>query len=451
LAITSSGPKVLLTTSYRRTRGDYLDFLGGATRGFPKLSSPCRLSPGLRFLKQNVPEVEILEYPLWHEYVAKLKEGWDVVGFSVYQHDIGEVAAMADEARRHGVRETWAGNFGVLDAKVPTFVDKVFVGPAEDHLARLYGRRVRDEEIEHPAMMVHVSLRPGNIRHFTAGLLYTQRGCPFTCSFCQTPAFDKRRFTINYESIDRVVRYYRKVGVKYIFVMDEIFGTHPPFAAAVMDLFARHDFHWLAQSRAALFRRHLDAWHAHGLRIPIAGVEAMAQTSLDAVGKNQTLEEVIAFARRTAEKRGMFRFAYYMVGYENMTAEETLADARRLKKLGLDSCGVCVLTPYPGTPFWDHIATTYGIADGDYHHYKSKHLVWNHPHISPAQMQTLLTSVVNLLNNKAAIYGKFLSRLVWGGLRPVKPRRLWRDLVRAPVTTFFIDDRKLYLFPRLGR
>ncbi len=447
---TSSNPRVLITTAYRRSPGDYLDFLGGATRGFPKLSSPCRLSPGLRFLKQNVPEVEILEYPLWREYVAKLKEGWDIVGFSVYQHDIGEVEEMAEEARRQGVRETWAGNFGALDAKVPTLVDRVIIGPAEDHLARLFGRRVRDDEIEHPAMMVHVSLQPGNIRHFTAGLLYTQRGCPFTCSFCQTPAFDKRRFTINFDSIERALRFYRKVGVRYIFVMDEIFGAYPSFAERVTGLLARDYFHWLAQSRATLFLRHLDEWYERGLRLSLVGVESMSQSALNAVDKKQTLAETVEFARRSAEKRAMFRFAYYLIGYENMTFEDTMRDAHLLKELAFDSCGVCVLTPYPQTPLWDRLAAKYGITDADYHHYKSKHLVWNHPHMSAAEMQTLLTSTVNLLNNRAAMYGKFLTRLVWRGLRPTKPALLWRDLVKAPVASFFINDRKPYFFPRLG-
>jgi len=445
----STNPRVLLCTSYRRSRGDYLDFLGGATRGFPRLSSPLRVSPGLRFIKQNVPEVEILEYPRWDEYVAKLKEGWDVVGFSVYQHDIAEVEQMAEEARRQGVGETWAGNFGVLDAKVPGFVDRTFVGPAEDEIAQFFGHRVRDGEIEHPPMMIHVAFRPGNIRHFTAGLLYTQRGCPYTCAFCQTPAFDKRRFTINYDGIERVLRYYRKVGVKYVFVMDELFGVHPQFTARVTELFARYNLHWLCQSRAALFLRHLDEWYERGLRITLVGVESMSQTALDAIDKKQHVEEVREFARRSAEKRGMFRFAYYLIGYENMTVEETLRDAQRLKELNFDSCGVCVITPFPGTPFWEKVAADYGIFDKVYRHYKIKHLVWNHPSISPAQMQTLLTTVINMLNDRAAIYAKLFTRLLWGGLSPTKPALLWRDLVKVPLATLFINDRKQFFFPRL--
>ena len=446
----STNPRVLLCTAYRRSRDDYLDFLGGATRGLPKLSSPCRLSPGLRFIKQNVPEVEILEYPLWHEYVAKLKEGWDVVGFSVYQHDVAEIEAMAEEARRHGVGETWAGNFGVLDDSVPSMVDRTFVGPAEDQVAQFFGRRVRYEDIEHPAMTVHVSLRPGNIRHFSAGLLYTQRGCPFTCTFCQTPTFDKERFTINYESIERVLRYYRKIGVKYIFLMDEIFGFDKRFAESVTGLLARYNFHWLAQSRAALFLHYLDEWYERGLRIPLVGVEAMSPDALASIDKKQDVDDVRTFARRTAEKRGMFRFAYYLIGHEHMTVEDTLRDAQLLKELGFDSSGVCVLTPYPQTPLWDRLDAEYGIFDRTYSHYNSKHLVWNHPHISPAQMQILLKAVINLLNNRLAMYGKVFTRLIWHGLRPTKPALLWRDLVKVPVASYFINDRKQFFFPRLG-
>jgi radical SAM superfamily enzyme YgiQ (UPF0313 family) len=446
----STNPRVLLCTAYRRSRDDYLDFLGGATRGLPKLSSPCRLSPGLRFIKQNVPEVEILEYPLWHEYVAKLKEGWDVVGFSAYQHDIAEIEVMAEEARRHGVAETWAGNFGVLDDGVPSMVDRTFIGPAEDQVARFFGHRVRYEDIEHPAMTVHVSLRPGNIRHFSAGLLYTQRGCPFTCTFCQTPAFDKKRFTINYESIERVLRYYRKIGVKYIFVMDEIFGFDKRFAESVTALLSRYNFHWLAQSRAALFLHYLDEWYERGLRIPLVGVEAMSPDALASIDKKQDVDDVREFARRTAEKRGMFRFAYYLIGHEHMTVEDTLRDARLLKELGFDSSGVCVLTPYPQTPLWDRLEAEYGIFDRTYSHYNSKHLVWNHPHISPAQMQALLKAVINLLNNRLAMYGKVFTRLIWHGLRPSKPALLWRDLVKVPVASYLINDRKQFFFPRLG-
>ncbi|MGD8719512.1 MAG: radical SAM protein [Candidatus Zixiibacteriota bacterium] len=448
MAAFSTNPRVLLTTKFRRSANDYLDFLGGSTRGIPKLSLPCRVSPGLRFIKQNVPEVEILEYPRWHEYVAKLKEGWDIVGFSFYQYEIDDIERMAEEARRHGVAETWAGNFGALDEKVGSIVDRVVLGPGEDEIAQLFGYRIPDDEIEHPAMTAHVTLHPGSIRHLTLGLLYTQRGCPFKCAFCQTPAFDKRRYKLNLDRIERVLRYYRKIGIKYLFPLDELMGADPRFTDELTHLFARYDFHWWAQTRTSFFLRYLDEWYERGLRIPAVGVESMSQNTLDSINKKQDVEDIVEFARRTGEKPGMFRFAFYIIGYAHMTAEDTIQDAARLRQLDFDTCGVSVITPFPKTPLSEDLEANYGIFDRDYCHYKLKHLVWNHPHISPDEMQALLTNVINLLNKPAEIYGKVFTKVLLGGLRRRKPASLWRDL-KSPLASLFINDRKQFFFPKL--
>ena len=66
-------------------------------------------------------------------------------------------------------------------------------------------------------------------------------------------------------------------------------------------------------------------------------------------------------------------------------------------------------------------------------------------------MQTLLTTVINMLNDRAAIYAKLFTRLLWGGLSLTKHARLWRDLVKVPLATLFINDRKQYVFPRLPK
>ena len=119
-----------------------MDLLDEVILRLPKITMRRRISPGLRFIKQNVPEIEILEYPLWHEYINKLKEGWDIVGFSFYQHEIGEVIKMAEEARTQGVRELWAGNYGVLDSIVNDIVDRVILGPGENEIAKLFGYKI---------------------------------------------------------------------------------------------------------------------------------------------------------------------------------------------------------------------------------------------------------------------------------------------------------------------
>jgi radical SAM superfamily enzyme YgiQ (UPF0313 family) len=192
----------------------------------------------------------------------------------------------------------------------------------------------------------------------------------------------------------------------------------------------------------------LDEWYERGLRIPAVGVESMSQNTLDSINKKQDVEDIVEFARRTGEKPGMFRFAFYIIGYAHMTAEDTIQDAARLRQLDFDTCGVSVITPFPKTPLSEDLEANYGIFDRDYCHYKLKHLVWNHPHISPDEMQALLTNVINLLNKPAEIYGKVFTKVLLGGLRRRKPASLWRDL-KSPLASLFINDRKQFFFPKL--
>ncbi|NIT36045.1 MAG: radical SAM protein [candidate division Zixibacteria bacterium] len=413
----STNLKVLLCTVFRRFEGDVNDSLGSVTRGIPRFSMPRDFNPGLRFIKQNVPEVEILEYPRWHEYVAKLKEGWDIVGFSFYQAEIDEIERMADEARRQGVGETWAGNYGALDGRVPQIVDRVVIGPGENVFAELFGRGIREDDVEVPPIIGYVRTVPGNIRHFAYGVLYTQRGCPYKCTFCQTPAFDQKRYHYSFESVDRVLRYYKQAGVNYIFAGDEFFGGRPEAADRITRLLGRYKFRWYCQTRAATALRYLDDWYERGMRFVHIGLESMNQDALDAVDKRQTVEEVYAFARRTAEKRGLVRLAACMIGFPNMTAEDTFRDALVLRRAALDIYTVSVLTPFPQTPLWFEIGAKYGISGRPYRHFDGQHLVWRHPSIDAVQMESLLKAVVGMLNRPVATYYRSLSRLFRGRCR----------------------------------
>ncbi len=406
-------------------------------------------SPGLRFLKQNVQELEILEYPMWHEYVEKLKEGWDVVGFSFYQNEIGEVLEMIEEARRQGVKELWAGNYGSIDPSIPSRVDRVFMGASEDDVAQVFGRRVRD--VEHPFMTWPLSFYMTGLQipYMNVGVLYTQHGCPFKCTFCQTPTFDHKHFPVNLESIERVLASYRKRGITDVFVLDELFGFNPAHAERVSEMLARSRMRWWAQSRVGIFMRNLDSWYDRGLRFPLVGVETMSQNAMDAVDKKQRVDDVYEFTRLTSAKKGMYRMAYYMLGYEHMDAGQSMEDVMRLKGAGFDAHQVNVITPFPGTPLWDELDSRYGVFDRTWRHYDAKYLVWNHPLISSAQMHYLLRETIKILNQPLDIYVKQFSRLIRERLSSMGLDFIWRDVVRSPVVTIFSDCRKNIIYENL--
>lgn len=108
-------PRILLTTVSREPAlYDY--FRENAPQNFRwRFRMERRISFGLRFLRQNLPELEILEYPSRAEFSKALQKGWDAVGFSFYLEETNRILTMAEEARRAGVKQLWAGNYVLPD------------------------------------------------------------------------------------------------------------------------------------------------------------------------------------------------------------------------------------------------------------------------------------------------------------------------------------------------
>jgi len=411
------------------------------------MNIPLRISPGLRFIKQNVPEVEILEYPTWQQYHSRLKDGWDIVGFSFYQNEIETIRPMIAAAREEGAGEVWAGNYGAMDYGIPELVDRVVYGPGEDHVAQLFGYRIQADEVEHPAAMVHLSILPG-IRHTTFGLLHTERGCPYRCTFCSTPTFEPERTTVDIASIERLLRHYRRIGVRHLVLTDELFGSHPDYAEELSQLFARYRFLWWAQTRVELAVKHLDLWYERGMRAAPIGMESLNQVALARLNKQQKVEMVREVAERIRSKPGMLRIAYFMIGHEDMSYEETIEDALRWKEFDFDVYGATIITPYPRTPYWEEIDDRYGIFDREYRHYDQTHLVWRHPLITPDRMRELRARVKNLLNHPVRVIRRGIRRYILEEARHSGASYLWRSLITGTIASLKINDRQLFFFPK---
>jgi radical SAM superfamily enzyme YgiQ (UPF0313 family) len=396
-------PRVLLTTVYRERPFDFLDLGSGEPLRF---SAPTLISCALRFLKQNVPEVEILEYPTREEYLRRLEEGWDVVGFSFYGHEIPEILEMADLARRKGVGELWAGNYGALTPGMEEYFDRIFRGYAEEEVASFFGRRIR--EVVHPPL-VYGFTSPFRLWLNRFGILFTSRGCPFRCSFCQIRLFCPKPHTLPLGSIERVLRYYAERGVRQVWIFDDTFGTFRRHADEVISLLERYRLYWVPMTTVSLLLENWEDWSRRGLVGAVVGVESLDPGNLEFLRKGHRPGEVYELARRVRESRPPphFRFhgyhllAFYILGFEGDTVEGIKEGLRRLRELPFLFTQLFVLTPIPGTELWEYIGERYGIFESDLHRYDGKHLVWNHPHLSPGEMEALLAWGMRYLNSWA--------------------------------------------------
>ncbi len=387
-------PRVLFATIYKNASEPY-DYIGANTRSWFRFYWPRIQSFGLRFLKQNIPELEILEFPTWEEYCKKLEEGWDVVGLSFYLNETHEALEMVRAARKAPVGEIWAGNYGALTPEIQEKFDKVFVGYAEQQVASYFGRQVK--EIIHPPLIEYLN-SPFGIKLNVYGIMFTTRGCPVGCKFCQTPVFCNKPNIIPLKSIERLLAYYKEHGINVVLIEDENFGCNRRHADAVVELLDKYGMVWGCMARADYLRRMIDEWaekrKRNGKRVSgfggaAIGIENLHQERLDDIKKKEGTEDILETVH-LLQKHGLGTVGYYMIGFEDDTRESLKIDIPKLAALKLDITQICVLTPLPQTPLCKEIEEKYGIWDRDWHHYDGKNLVWNHPNIKPEEIPGIL-------------------------------------------------------------
>lgn len=426
------------------------DYFGAnSSRSLFRFSLPRINSFGLRFIKQNIPHIEILEFPSWKEYQQKIKsESWDVVGFSFYLNEIHEILEMVKYARSQGIPEVWAGNYGALTEEIKPAFDKVFTSYSEHTLSKMLNTQLPKQGIIHPPLIGNTSYHGFKLN--CQGYLFTNRGCSNKCDFCQTPPFCPQPSKIPLSSIEKVLQYYKKCGISEVIILDESFGLYRKHAEQVVDLLDKYGFYWFPMIRADLLKERMNDWAKKGLLGAMTGIENLNQETLDALGKNETIDQIVS-AVKQLKKMNMFAVGYYMIGFPEETVSSIKRDIKKVAKLKLDITQLCVITPLPGTPLWEKTKQDYGIIDHDWHHYNAKHLVWNHPNITPEQMKEILMNAFKIVYPPQRIFETslgFVTRYIDRRGLVNGVNYLMKHTLHANTFTYYPKQKRFLPFPQ---
>jgi len=350
------------------------------------ISEPLNLGYIASYLEQSNIEVRIIDQLAGQDVRKEIDSyGPDIVGITAVTPLAPIAYKIADMCRQKGILTVMGGvHASVMPEEALTHADIVVVGEGETAMLDIINRGVKSGIVSHPYLKNIDELPPparhlmrqdfylnilDKIRDLMAFLpfvppstkvatLLTSRGCPFQCIFCHN---SWRQTPVRFHSAQRVISEIKHLkeayGVEALFFMDDNMLANKPRLEEICRIMIEEglDITWGCNTSSHYInpRTAQMIWEA-GCREVDFGWESGSQRILDVLNKPITVERNRE-AIKICKEAGMLVTGTFMIGNPTETIEDIKLTQQFIKEHenDIDTYGVCITTPYPGTKLWD--------------------------------------------------------------------------------------------------
>lgn len=184
--------------------------------------------------------------------------------------------------------------------------------------------------------------------------MFTSRGCPYKCLFCDRPTFEKVFRARSAKNVVNEMEECQKMGIKEIFIYDDTFGVDRQRVLDICSEIKKRNLNifWDIRTRVnTVDEEILRALKSAGCQRIHYGVESGTQKILNILRKGITLKQAEK-AFHWTKKAGIQTAGYFMIGSPTETKEDILKTISFMKKLNPDYVHVSITTPFPGTDLY---------------------------------------------------------------------------------------------------
>jgi radical SAM superfamily enzyme YgiQ (UPF0313 family) len=218
----------------------------------------------------------------------------------------------------------------------------------------------------------------------------TSRGCPFHCSFCSvTGMFGKVYRFRSTENVIEELRHYDS-NKNTIFFYDDNFTANRKRAKQLLKRMIEEklNFKWSTQVRVDIAKdlELVGLMKKAGCHTVYIGMESVNPESLKSIKKHQTVEEM-AQAMHILHKQNIHVHGMFVYGFDDddwQTVKETIRFAKKAK---FSSTQFMILTPLPGSEFYNKVTQERRIEFNDWALYDAQHAVFKPKRLSLYELQ----------------------------------------------------------------
>ncbi|MBN1412454.1 MAG: B12-binding domain-containing radical SAM protein [Spirochaetales bacterium] len=227
------------------------------------------------------------------------------------------------------------------------------------------------------------------------------RGCTFTCEYCTIQSVWRKR--PHTRPIGEVVEEIKSLRSKYVILLDPGPSSDREYMRELYEAIRPLKVWWGCQSTVdtGFDPDLLEAMRQSGCIASFLGFESFSQEGLDSIGKKRNTVDRYKEAVTNFHEKGITIVGAFMIGFDTDTHESIRELPRLIAEIGVDFPRCAVLTPYPGTPFFNRMEKEKRLLHKQWHLYDSLHVVFKPANMTPQE----------LLRHFHTVWGSFFK---WG-------------------------------------
>lgn len=217
------------------------------------------------------------------------------------------------------------------------------------------------------------------------------RGCPFCCSFCTTSRMYHPYRERSVENVIEELRYYKKLGFKYMNFEDDNFTANKARAKEICrrmieeGLIFKETF-FFGRTDMAKDEELLDILQKAHLSRALVGIESLNQASLDAVNKHQNISDIENCAEALARHK-IRLIASIVLGIDTDTKEDIDRSVQFSKDINAYQLQPAVMTPFPGTAVYEQYVSEHRMLTDNWDLFDMMNVTYRPATMSPWELQ----------------------------------------------------------------
>lgn len=352
--------KVVFITPASDVRRMTVYRIGNNLYGHPNsITGPLILG---HILKDAGHDVDVYEELYTNLNFSKMKNT-DVFCIYTMTSNAPRAYFLADKFHRETKARVLIGGMhaSVLPQEAARYADQVIVGEGETVIKDVVEGKITDK-IVYAKCLTNLDEAPFpdysllRTRCDVANVMST-RGCPYCCSFCTTSRMFSPYRKRSVDSVIEELRYYKKLGFKYMNFEDDNFTADKERAKEICrrmikeNLVFKETF-FFGRTDLAKDEEMLTLFEKAHLTRVLVGIESLNQASLDEINKHQKISDIEACAKALSHHK-IRLIASMVLGIDTDSQDNIMKSIDFAKKINAYQLQPAIMTPFPNTAVYN--------------------------------------------------------------------------------------------------